>query len=242
MSTNIPSKTITLDPIYITVDAPAPKPQVELPAPKRREPPAGDGFDSSPTPGAKLDAFTRGAPKYTAAPELADVAQGERHLRQGQRGESVRYAQGLLSDAGFGPLEADGKLGPKTDAALRAYQKAHGLEVDGKLGKDTLRSLHAGNAASVGKMDGFAELAPDIQAELKSRYAGAATDIRHRQALASLVEDLHTLPPDLQKKALDAAATPGSNAKLLDATSDFVLGLSDAAALGRKLDAIIGPR
>jgi peptidoglycan hydrolase-like protein with peptidoglycan-binding domain len=234
---DIASKTITLEPFYITVPAPKPAP-VAPAAPSGEAPqPAGDTFDRGTDPGAKLRAFT--GSRYTAAPQLRDVSQGTRNIHEGQKGKPVEYAQQLLVDAGYGPLEIDGKFGPKTEAAVRAYQKDHGLAVDGKLGIHTLRSLHAGNAASVEKAPGFSELSPDIQAELKSRYQGATQDIRHRQALASVIEDLPALPTELQRKALDAAAVPGSNFKLRDAVSDFVLGLSDAATLSKKLDAII---
>lgn len=239
MGNDIASKTITLEPFYSAAPAPAPKPAPASPTSPSdaAAPPAGDGFDRGSDPGATLRAFT--GSRYSAAPKLVDVNQGTRNIHEGQKGKPVEYAQQQLVDAGYGPLEIDGKFGPKTEAAVRAYQQDHGLTVDGKLGKHTLRSLHAGNAASVEKAAGFSELSPDMQIELKSRYQGAAQDVRHRQALASVVEDLPKLPADLQRRALDAAAVPGSNFKLFDAVADFSLGLSDAATLGKKLDAIL---
>ena len=32
-------------------------------------------------------------------------------------------------------IEADGKFGPRTEAALKAFQEAHGLEADGIAGR-----------------------------------------------------------------------------------------------------------
>jgi peptidoglycan hydrolase-like protein with peptidoglycan-binding domain len=38
---------------------------------------------------------------------------------------------------GLGPLAVDGIFGPRTAAAVRAYQRAHGLAVDGIVGPHT---------------------------------------------------------------------------------------------------------
>jgi murein L,D-transpeptidase YcbB/YkuD len=56
------------------------------------------------------------------------------------RGDDVKWAQGQLTKAGF-PCVADGIFGPKTDAAVRAFQTAHGLTVDGIVGPKTWTEL-----------------------------------------------------------------------------------------------------
>lgn len=38
-------------------------------------------------------------------------------------------------------IEADGKFGPQTETALKAFQETHGLEVDGIAGRNTYRTL-----------------------------------------------------------------------------------------------------
>jgi peptidoglycan hydrolase-like protein with peptidoglycan-binding domain len=38
-------------------------------------------------------------------------------------------------------VSADGKFGPQTDAAVRIYQRQHGLTVDGIVGRQTWASL-----------------------------------------------------------------------------------------------------
>jgi len=48
--------------------------------------------------------------------------------------------QNALKDKGFDPGAIDGKMGPGTAAALKAFQKSHGLPV-GQLSKDTFRAL-----------------------------------------------------------------------------------------------------
>jgi peptidoglycan hydrolase-like protein with peptidoglycan-binding domain len=49
-----------------------------------------------------------------------------------------------MTDAHGQPLRLDGKLGPKTTAALKAYQKAHGLNPDGKITPKLLAALKKG--------------------------------------------------------------------------------------------------
>lgn len=55
--------------------------------------------------------------------------------------------QQALNDAGYGPLVVDGKNGPKTQAAVRAYQQANGLAVDGVAGPQTQAKLGSGTSA-----------------------------------------------------------------------------------------------
>lgn len=65
----------------------------------------------------------------------ATVSPTRAMLRKGDRGESVRQLQRLLS------IVSDGRFGPKTDAAVRAFQKHAGLAVDGKVGPKTWAAL-----------------------------------------------------------------------------------------------------
>lgn len=59
-------------------------------------------------------------------------------LRRGSVGEHVKELQKKL-----GGLTVDGDFGPKTDAAVRAFQKAKGLVIDGAVGFYTWRALDA---------------------------------------------------------------------------------------------------
>ena len=56
----------------------------------------------------------------------------------------VRQAQMQLRAAGYHPGPVDGQLGPNTRAALRAYQRAHGLARTGTLDRATSHALLAG--------------------------------------------------------------------------------------------------
>jgi peptidoglycan hydrolase-like protein with peptidoglycan-binding domain len=49
----------------------------------------------------------------------------------------TKWAQESLKKLGFDPGPIDGQMGPKTQAAIKAFQAANGLEVDGWLGVES---------------------------------------------------------------------------------------------------------
>lgn len=54
---------------------------------------------------------------------------------------NIELVQSALIGAGFNPGKIDGKLGPKTQEAVKAFQKSHDLVADGKVGYKTLTKL-----------------------------------------------------------------------------------------------------
>jgi peptidoglycan hydrolase-like protein with peptidoglycan-binding domain len=62
-------------------------------------------------------------------------------LRVGARGEPVRALQNRLNALGYKVGTADGDFGPKTLAAVKAFQKAKGLTADGVVGPKTWDKL-----------------------------------------------------------------------------------------------------
>lgn len=60
---------------------------------------------------------------------------------------SVMQMQRALNRLGFGPLDVDGSAGPKTLAALRAFQASHGLAPDGRAGPKTWAAIDAAMTA-----------------------------------------------------------------------------------------------
>lgn len=66
-------------------------------------------------------------------------------LRNGCSGSDVRALQEQLTAHGYAAGNLDGIFGPRTEAAVRAYQKAQGLAVDGIVGPKTWASLEAGD-------------------------------------------------------------------------------------------------
>ncbi len=67
-------------------------------------------------------------------------------LREGDSGDYVYALQQMLISIGYLVDAADGKFGPKTAAAVRAFQRDNRLTVDGIVGISTWRALDAATA------------------------------------------------------------------------------------------------
>lgn len=65
-------------------------------------------------------------------------------LKKGSKGEQVKTIQRLLANMGYSTSSIDGDFGAKTDAGVRAYQKANKLTVDGIVGGNTWNKLLKG--------------------------------------------------------------------------------------------------
>lgn len=92
----------------------------------------------------RLLAAVLGLLLFTTA-ALADVASDlallrGQTLRRGARGPEVAALQRTLTEAGS-PATADGAFGPRTEAAVRAFQAAHGCATDGVVGAETVAAL-----------------------------------------------------------------------------------------------------
>ena len=62
-------------------------------------------------------------------------------LRKGARGDNVEELQAVLNAKYGAALEVDGDFGAKTEAAVKSFQKAHGLTIDGIVGPKTWAAL-----------------------------------------------------------------------------------------------------
>ena len=67
----------------------------------------------------------------------------------GAGADKVRAAQQSLKDQGFDPGPVDGRMGPKTRAAITDFQKKEGLKVSGQLDADTASRLGATQTSGV---------------------------------------------------------------------------------------------
>jgi peptidoglycan hydrolase-like protein with peptidoglycan-binding domain len=66
---------------------------------------------------------------------------GKHQGRMARNPEKVKAAQQALKDKGIDPGPVDGKMGPKTSAALREYQQKEGLKASGRLDSETMGKL-----------------------------------------------------------------------------------------------------
>ena len=66
----------------------------------------------------------------------------------GQNPEMVKQAQEKLSAAGHEAGPSDGKMGPKTQAALKEFQESKGLEASGRLDQETIAALGVSESGS----------------------------------------------------------------------------------------------
>ncbi len=57
------------------------------------------------------------------------------------RGDDVRDVQDALQIVSFSPGQSDGIFGPKTESAVKAFQKERKIKVDGIVGQDTTSKL-----------------------------------------------------------------------------------------------------
>jgi peptidoglycan hydrolase-like protein with peptidoglycan-binding domain len=76
---------------------------------------------------------------------LENAVQRQGVVQRGNDGAPVREAQALLKAHGA-DIDVDGDFGPKTKAAVVAFQRSRGIEADGLIGKDTLRELRTPTA------------------------------------------------------------------------------------------------
>ncbi len=98
------------------------------------------------TAGAKGTEISASAVKQ---PVAAGAAQGLEPLPpSGPYKPSVADIQTALKNAGFYTGSVDGKIGPKTKAAIEEFQRANGLGVDGKVGPKTWSLLSRHVAAA----------------------------------------------------------------------------------------------
>ncbi|MBM4281439.1 MAG: peptidoglycan-binding protein [Deltaproteobacteria bacterium] len=77
--------------------------------------------------------------------KLERAVQQQGVVQRGNEGAPVREAQALLKAHGH-DLGIDGDFGPKTKAAVVAFQRSRGIDADGLIGPDTLRELRTPTA------------------------------------------------------------------------------------------------
>lgn len=90
--------------------------------------------------------------KAGASGSASSSAGEDRILKRGMTGEDVKDMQRGLIAAGYscGSCGADGEFGADTEAALKEFQRDHGLEVDGKYGPLSKAALEGSGSSGGG--------------------------------------------------------------------------------------------
>lgn len=97
-------------------------------------------------------------------------------LKRGVSGIEVRRLQEKLKEHGFDPGEIDGKFGPATDAAVRAFQASHGLLVDGIVGRRTLEAMMLGHEVDTDPQLAIEDVTVDIVSDMFPDGCPSQTD------------------------------------------------------------------
>ena len=97
----------------------------------------------NPTIAPTIEATATAGPTATPVPTADPTAYV---LKQGDKNDDVKSLQKVLISLGWLSGSADGDYGPKTVAAVKAYQEAAGLPVTGECNYDTYLSLTSSNA------------------------------------------------------------------------------------------------
>lgn len=84
------------------------------------------------------------ATSSSAARRTSSTSSGR--LQRDASGAAVKELQESLKAVGLYGANADGKFGPVTEAAVKAFQRQHGLTVDGWAGPQTMAKLRAAAA------------------------------------------------------------------------------------------------
>jgi hypothetical protein len=113
-------------------------------------------------------------------------------LRQGSSGQDVTNLQQKLKDLGFDPNGVDGNFGPGTTKAVIAFQQSKGLEADGKAGPNTLAALQLGGSTSGNSNPGAATAtAPALAAAVDIVNADAAGRKLNNNDISKAAQELN---------------------------------------------------
>ena len=126
-----------------------PAPVVETPAPstQTRAPASDQTVQESRRRAMTNPVGINVANGYVPAPSMEAVRAGTGKLKLGQQGPAVQALQERLNRDGA-TLDADGKFGPRTEAALKSWQASRSITDTGVVGPTTIAALDANRPAT----------------------------------------------------------------------------------------------
>lgn len=158
---------------------------------------------------------------------------GDGILRRGDTGAAVKDMQDGLIAKGFscGPDGADGDFGGNTEAALKRFQRDHGLEVDGEYGPLSKAKLEGAGGSTGGK----AEAAKSFDKSLAGTYTvNTKTDPLVLRAGAGTSKKRLTSMPKGAKVQCYGYYTKVGSVKWLYVVHDGVTGFASAEYLKKQ--------
>jgi peptidoglycan hydrolase-like protein with peptidoglycan-binding domain len=96
-----------------------------------------------PAGGALIGAAAGGATGVLTTPSQGSISKPVYKSSTGGGGGMVRDIQAGLQRLGYDPGAADGRMGPRTSAAIRKYQQDNGMTVDGQPSQAVLDSIRS---------------------------------------------------------------------------------------------------
>ena len=111
--------------------------------------PAGSATGGQFAPASGSSSAKGGKPGTKSSHDTRATPSNQHPVGEGETGKRVSDLQSRLNALGAKPpLKVDGIFGPKTLAAVRAFQKSHGLKVDGLVGPKTTAALRTRHPAA----------------------------------------------------------------------------------------------
>lgn len=166
---------------------------------------------------------------------------GAQSLRQGASGAQVRQVQTRLKDWGYYTGSVDGVYGPKTVAAVKQFQRKHGLSADGIVGPATASKigirLSGGSSSSSGGGTSQGSNSNDVYLLARVIYGeGRGEPYTGQVAIAAVVLN-RVKHPSFPNTIAGVVYQPGA----FDAVADGQVNLNpDASALKAARDAMNG--
>ncbi|MBA2177005.1 peptidoglycan-binding protein [Halobacillus locisalis] len=109
-------------------------------------------------------------------------------LQRGDQGTRVETLQRQLTSLGYTPGPLDGRFGPQTESAVRAFQRDQGLAIDGSFGPLTMAALNNALTSHAASEDAPSVPKPSPANETLYRVqVGVFESERNAQELASKV-------------------------------------------------------
>jgi peptidoglycan hydrolase-like protein with peptidoglycan-binding domain len=101
----------------------------------------GTGSQPAPQPSPAGTSQPTSQSSPAVSPAATPAAGSAAPARMGAPQEEVRRAQEALKAKGHDPGPLDGRMGPRTEAAIRSFQKAENIQMSGQLDDETRAKL-----------------------------------------------------------------------------------------------------